>query len=653
MKKHQFIIYLLFLITACSKPSHIEQALRIAGNNRGEIEKVMARYATDPKDSLKYKAACFLIENMPGYHCYEGKGLDDYSVYFKALGESKKTPSEILDSLRQVYGLFNLASLHLKHDLQEVDSAYLCENIDLAFDVWENKPWCKHIKFDDFCEFILPYRISNEKLTNWRREYMKDYASLLDSIKTDNPVEVARILRNKVLEKGNEGKFTTTRPNGYPGLDAYTAKHRNGSCLDIAQFALFLFRAAGIPCAIDFMPTLKGSNAPHFWVSTSDHKGDYYLMDYFADIEYTSEKSDLRNAPKLKVYRKTFSINRNEYRRLVKTSNSIPPAFSEMAYRFTDVTPLYSNYLTSFRIPHTMLTSDVKRNDIVFLCAPIFSNWVPVDWTQVGKKGDIVFDNVEAGTFARIAKYENGRFQHLSYPFKMHRQTRELEIFSRGTGDEQVVLYSKYTLAGEYLFRERMIGGVFEGCNHPDFKQPDTLHIIMDLPSRLFTRASVHTDKKYRYVRYKGGENSHCNVAEVRFFSDTLYLSGKTIGTPGCFQEDGSHEYTNVFDGLTETSFDHTTPNEGWTGLAFDTPQKITEIIYSPRNHDNYIKEGNLYELFVCEENEWKSYGKQIAVSDSLCYENIPSNALLYLKNHTAGKDERPFTYENGKQVWW
>ena len=27
--------------------------------------------------------------------------------------------------------------------------------------------------------------------------------------------------------------------------------------------------------------------------------------------------------------------------------------------------------------------------------------------------------------------------------------------------------------------------------------------------------------------------------------------------------------------------------------------------------------------------------------------------ALLWLRNLTKGREERPFTYENGRQIWW
>ena len=34
-------------------------------------------------------------------------------------------------------------------------------------------------------------------------------------------------------------------------------------------------------------------------------------------------------------------------------------------------------------------------------------------------------------------------------------------------------------------------------------------------------------------------------------------------------------------------------------------------------------------------------------------YDNVPGNALLLLRNHTKGKEERIFTYENDEQIWW
>lgn len=60
-----------------------------------------------------------------------------------------------------------------------------------------------------------------------------------------------------------------------------------------------------------------------------------------------------------------------------------------------------------------------------------------------------------------------------------------------------------------------------------------------------------------------------------------------------------------------------------------------------------------MYELFYCDKGDWHSLGIMTAESGELVYENVPGNALYLLKNRTKGKEERIFTYENDRQVWW
>ena len=63
----------------------------LSGENRGELEQVLAHYSHDPADSLKLKAAKFLIANMPGHYSYYGPSLDAY--------RSSVDSSEVLKSL--------------------------------------------------------------------------------------------------------------------------------------------------------------------------------------------------------------------------------------------------------------------------------------------------------------------------------------------------------------------------------------------------------------------------------------------------------------------------------------------------------------------------------------------------------------------------
>ena len=61
---------------------------------------------------------------------------------------------------------------------------------------------------------------------------------------------------------------------------------------------------------------------------------------------------------------------------------------------------------------------------------------------------------------------------------------------------------------------------------------------------------------------------------------------------------------------------------------------EVTRIQYAPRNDVNHIVIGNLYELFYWD-NKWVSLGRQTAKEHELVYDNVPSNALLWLRNYT------------------
>lgn len=596
----------------------------------------------------------FLMENMPGCYYFEGEELDKHAVYFDALGKSKKQPPQILDSLYKIIGSFNPRSLKIKEDIREIDSALLCENIDHAFMVWEKYPWNKNTSFDDFCENILPYRIRNERLSNWRKEYYKLFSPYIDSLETDDPVIAAKHLRDAILKEKGKPRFTMKRPGGYPSLDAFNALYFNGSCDDLAQFTLFAFRSVGIPCTIDFISICGNYNLGLSWVSFKDKKGNHYAMDFFDEIGYISDKAHSRQLRKQKAYRMTFSNNIDAVNTMQKTRKEVPPTFMPSHYRFKDVTVLYSNNFTDkLYIPSSLLYHKAQSDKIVYLCGPSWMSWVPVDWTIPNKRGDIVFHNVNIGDIVRLATYDNGQFTFLTDPFKMDEQSRNVKTYATNDGKyENITLYSKYPIEGDITFRKGMVGGVFEGSNNASFHHADTLYVIKEIPYRLITEGSVPSDRKYRFVRYKGKAGSYCNVAEICFFSEDEPVRGKIIGTPGCRQKDGSHEYTNVFDGLTETSFDHSTPDEGWAGLDLGSARNITKIAYTPRNHDNYVKKGQRYELFVSSKSGWKSLGVQVAESDSLHYDHVPVGGLFYLKNHSSGRDERLFLMENGKQVF-
>jgi hypothetical protein len=134
---------------------------------------------------------------------------------------------------------------------------------------------------------------------------------------------------------------------------------------------------------------------------------------------------------------------------------------------------------------------------------------------------------------------------------------------------------------------------------------------------------------------------------------DTARMKGKVIGTKGAWNGDKERTREKVFDGDILTAFDAPRGEGCWVGLDFGKPVKVEHIIYYGRGDGNAVEMGDDYELFYWAEGRWKTLGKKKAEMPWLIYEGVPVDGLYLLRDLTKGIDERIFTYEDGKQVFW
>ena len=155
---------------------------------------------------------------------------------------------------------------------------------------------------------------------------------------------------------------------------------------------------------------------------------------------------------------------------------------------------------------------------------------------------------------------------------------------------------------------------------------------------------------KYRYLRYKSPNGSYGNINELWFFDDKGdTIKGDIIGTEGV--DWGPKE--RVFDNNILTGFQGISPDGHWVGLKLKTPKQVSKLRFIPRNDGNCIEVGDEYELVYWTNGTWKGLATVKAKENILKLKNMPSNGLYVLKNLTKGHEERIFTYEDGKQVWW
>ncbi|MDO4181614.1 MAG: transglutaminase domain-containing protein, partial [Bacteroidales bacterium] len=569
---------LLFLCCSCSsffsseQATQLELALQCSGRNRSELEKVLHHYA---QDSLKLEAAKFLIRNMPYHGYHEGEELSKYYRYFELYSDGKHDPRQLADSLKEADGDFYMSCLSYRQDVETVDSALLVDNIDWAFKVWHEQPWGKHVCFEDFCEFVLPYRIGDELPVKWRERLYKEYNPLLDSIRTlpgaEDPLLAAQVL----MDEWQKIPFHLTLlfPSG-PQLGPNAAMWRTGSCREFADGVVYMLRSVGIPCGTDQVLLRGDNNESHFWPFVLDKDRHVYAAEPVPWTE--SEKMGIVMS---KVHRNTFGVNR-EWQEQFKKVQTVYPSFRNACLR--DVTLSYADSMVCrVTVSASELFGHVQRNEPVYLCLSSRLQWIPVDFSFMGND-EVSFDRVNSGNVCVLATWD-GKSLHIQCdPFVVENQTGCLRFFHPEAKKEDVCIYAKFNVSeGFGDFSYRMAGGVVEGSNRSDFVDADTLHFIKEAPKRLFTRVRSASDRPYRYVRYRGADSCYCNISELVLYeagNDSLPLRGRVIGTPGCWQNDGSHEYTNVFDGSPYTSFDYKEASGGWAGMDLGKPCPIGMI---------------------------------------------------------------------------
>lgn len=641
--------FLLLLLGSCSpnqESENLEAVLVLSDTNRQELEKVLQHYRSD---TLKYQAAVFLISNMP-YHAYlTGKELDKVQrLYALCSHYGKYEIPEVADSFLMANGQINQASLRKLNDVQNIKADLLIDHIDKAFWAWEHFPWGKHVSFDNFCEYVLPYRVGNEVPSMWRGDVMKEWKGVTDSLMAcgeNDLLKVGNVVFDKLYQR--HPVFSSGMPST-PCVGPNIIKYNVGSCRDMCDIVQYTFRALCIPCGKDFL--LSGDyNTPHSWNNLPNDKGKSLWIDlasgYFKDA---SEYKDV----KAKAFRETFSLQKDRFDVVDEDRREIPSLFRYPT--FYDVTPIYADgkLMERIEIKHEELLEGSDDSKPYYLCIPKRQDWIPVDVAKM-RHDKLVFRNFKAGTVICIAQYSEGKLVPCSLPMRTlleKGKSRTLAFQEKKGLMEKIVLYTKFPPIDE-PFLKNMIGGVVEGASQASFLHPDTLLYIKDAPTRLYSVVYPKSDKQYSYVRYRGADSTNCDISELILYasaSDTTRLKGTVIGS----KTDELEEQAKAMDGDPYNSYSSKEASGSWVGLRLSQPQRIAKIVYVPRNRDNFIRKGDEYELYYWSRQGWRSLGVKQAMSDCLEYK-APKGSLLYLRDLTRGNQERVFECKDGKQVWW
>lgn len=658
-KQHQF-------------PAEVAAALDEAGDNRAELEKVLNHYA---KDSLKLRAAQYLIAHMSRAYYLKSSVFESFSAVFDSLALYKNTllisgnqlkNKEIRRSYyealwakhQRIAGDPAKSVFELQSDLKTIPAEMLIQNIDYAFKAWEF-PWAKQYSFDQFCKYILPYRCYDEVPEAWRANYFKALSPLLDSLRTEtDPLVVARAINNWVSIDfwfcDNLKTFKRGALKANDLLKGRIAAH----CTDQVVLGNSLMRAAGIATSKIWIPTWGTTSAGHEVTAILSKSNKWHYVEV-GDGAISDASSQLR-APKLFLATPGVATP-------TLPTDPVGQTFSVLN-GFTDVTDQY-NAVGDV----TVLLPDTLKAKHLYLCTFRSPGWGPVIFAPVVNHKATFRNMGRKMIYLPSVADPKGELKPVAPPIWVD-SAGVVKSLGPSEGRFEYTFYRKYNSSrrGSKVARSQaLLGGRFQAANRPDFSDAVDIHTIGPFVSYHPQRRPVKpTEARYlRYVFPKSSIDIKDGPAQLGFYGEgkpqPAKLQGRGIASAGVsplnirrlFDEDllTYVSYTRTEPKLNidldEIIVDKSTDEYVWVGLDLGKKQTVTAVEFCPRNDKNEIYKGHRYELFFWD-NQWRSLGTRIAQDTFVSYPNVPQRALLLLKNHTEGKEVRIFSVIDNELRW-
>lgn len=596
------LVGILFLASFWACDGKVERTLDFAGDNRSELEKVLCHYQDNP---LKKCAAKFLIENMQHYCLHDGNPV---------------------------------------FDARHVTSNFLIRNTDAAFENWENAVWKDKVDFDTFCRYVLPYRVNDEPLSAWRDTLRNEYGHLIVGI--DDPIKAFTKVYSTLVKKFNKIN------NVEDGSQDVLSLHRTlkGTCGQRSIYIVAVLRSLGIPAAYDYVP---------FWgnYSTSGHAWVAYVN---AGRTFTVYENDTIAKEYNRIDGESFSDNGLlEHPHQRWDSIKRVPVILRMCYERqfpsadndANIYGLFSsNVSEQYGFTHSVTTKNSFRKK-PYLCA--FNTGL--GWQAVAngenKMFQATFNNLPGQMVYLPTNRDDGKDIPVDVPFLLKSDGSICKFVPDKENLGSVTLWRKYPLRKQWYSRwEKILGSTIEVSNDSLFSDMQVVYTFAKVPETI-VKVALDMDKPYRYIRFHAHKRQRPEMAEFKVFS----IHDKQLDGTVIYHKSRTSVLTvDKFFDNDYLTYNTKNSNGYWAGLDLgeDNTDMIGSFEICVRHDMNMIKQGDRYELFYYDYG-WKSLGTQIAQADSLIYNNVPNGALLWLKNHSGGKEERIFSYENGKQVWW
>jgi hypothetical protein len=351
-------------------------------------------------------------------------------------------------------------------------------------------------------------------------------------------------------------------------------------------------------------------------------------------------------------YTAITTVFRNHYRRINQSRKKMAYLPSNLRDEFIE--NVTSQYQGSIKGDFTItLKNPGKSKYAVLFSFATGPDIIPVASIKASSNNSVTFKEIGApGVY--IAGYTNGETViHCTDPFNWDGELIK-KFYTPDPGEtETVILSRKYPVTWPMSeFVSGMIGGTIQGSNCREFSNSDTIFII-EKGINCFREIPVENNNLYQYFRYVSSATEAIRISSIKLYKSGSKepVTGEVYGFISDWSTCDDHIFSNAFDDNIRSSFN--APPGSWVALDAGEPVKIESLRIIARNSQNIVEPGDNYELYYFDKG-WKSLGSKVADDYHLTYDNVPKEALLLLRNHTKGRQERIFEYNIEEyQEWW
>lgn len=682
MKCYYLVICYFFvpLLLFAQNQNDVKQSMIMSAKNRSSLEKLLDDYRSSNEE--KYRAACFLIANMP-YHFSHyklsnldfslGKRLDYADSCYYSLVKNRSDFNLCADSfcseLSKIDQPFRKCTeaLDFKEpevergeflDIEHVTGDMLRSHIEHMFEVRNVSNFIKNMCFEDFLQYVLPYRGLDRVMPQMADIYARRYEKYLH---VDTATSIHNVVQRYNITSKRLRYWGGTYPFQVPiGMNEmfFLGYH---DCVSTADYCASILRSCGIPAMVEYNVAYKFWLGRHYHVSVKTNKG----WETFSPESEIPHYRDPRFNESLNIFRLYFNRQYDNPYSLRSENEPIPEILSNPCIK--DVTAeIGKNCLLN--LPFIVPT----KHKLAYL-ATFHSQddgLRPVTWGIINHKDKIVeFKNVVPNhLYYPVYMDDEGFYHEFAYPFVIIEDSTEINGYRicplkpKDGKKVKAILERKFPRKPHLIEYARKVTGTYIiGSNDPTFHKADTLGMIGNVYSTDWNVLNLNISMPYRFYRICGAGNpARVRLAEIEFLTKSDYGYANTMQT--AFDNDmitwvrildeplDKCKWKAEYDGNPQTAPDRW-PN---VTLRLQEPQMVHAIRFMVKHADNAVKDGCTYELREWSDGFWKRTIKCIrAISSKIVVEGLTPGRLYWLHCLDGGNEEMPFCVdENGTQFF-